>query len=111
MIWNGDWSWIYKKFKYPEHARQYRLEQRYTTAMLTRSRTKVRLVQDYFDGFKSFKNDCRGKNGMPEDAKIVAFHGYPRPHQCKAAWVKKIWNEESIWHHPFEKLVEVSNGK
>lgn len=37
----------------------------------------------------SYKWDC--KNGLPENARIVSFHGHPRPHQAKKDWIKNYW--------------------
>ncbi len=107
MIWNGDWSWIYTKFnrspkKYME---KFIKEQRFTTDALDRKKVDVRLFQDYFTGFYSYKNECPG--GIPpEDATIVAFHGRPRPKQCHKPWALKIWRDRSMPKHPWEKIQE-----
>lgn len=37
----------------------------------------------------SYKKDC--KNGLPKDARIVRFHGTPRPHEVNDKWVKEFW--------------------
>lgn len=37
----------------------------------------------------SFKNDC--VSGIPDGARIVCFHGRPKPHEYPAPWVKKMW--------------------
>lgn len=39
----------------------------------------------------SFKTHCA--NGIPENARIVKFHGKPRPHDFKEGWVKTIWKD------------------
>jgi glycosyltransferase involved in cell wall biosynthesis len=47
-------------------------------------------LQDVFPGaFVSFKADC--KPHPPQGAKVVCFHGTPRPHQCSEQWVKVVW--------------------
>ena len=110
MIWNGDWSWLYHKFDYETHSKKYKLEQRYTAHMLSlKRRVKIRAVQDYFDGYTSYKNDC--KRGLPAGAKVVLFHGKPRPHECKAKWVKKIWDDSWRFEHPFESLCTVGEDE
>ena len=38
-------------------------------------------------GVKSYKYHCR--NGLPEDASVVCFHGDPKPHQVNESWVKQ----------------------
>ena len=38
----------------------------------------------------SYKHHCRA--GLPEDAKVVSFHGRPRPHECLGIpWVAEHW--------------------
>lgn len=37
----------------------------------------------------SYKSDAC-ENNFPEAARIVVFHGYPKPHQCNG-WVKVYW--------------------
>lgn len=37
----------------------------------------------------SYKRDCR--NGLPPDARVVRFHGKPRPHQVPDKWVGEYW--------------------
>lgn len=39
--------------------------------------------------FVSFKVDCQPM--PPRGAKVVVFHGEPRPHNCGVDWVKAIW--------------------
>lgn len=41
------------------------------------------------DQFLSYKNHCR--QGLPEDARVVSFHGQPRPHDVDADWVRENW--------------------
>mgnify|MGYP001581066689 FL=1 len=51
---------------------------------------KVDILQDLFPrSFVSFKADCRA--GIPKGAKVVKFHGSPRPHDMRDGWVPKIW--------------------
>lgn len=39
--------------------------------------------------FVSYKADC--KFGLPKSAKIVCFHGEPRPHEVDDEWMQKMW--------------------
>ena len=49
-------------------------------------------LQDICPGIYSFKqNDC--ERWPPHDAKIVCFHGTPRPHEVKGNWVELIWKK------------------
>lgn len=50
-------------------------------------------LQDIAKGVFSYKVDC--KAGLPADARLVCFHGLPRPHQVSDDWVKRVWCEES----------------
>lgn len=38
----------------------------------------------------SFKKDCR--SGLPRDARVICFHGQPRPHATGVEWVDRLWN-------------------
>lgn len=47
-------------------------------------------LQKVFPGdFCSFKRDC--KTTFPKGAKVVCFHGEPRPHNCQEEWVQRCW--------------------
>lgn len=47
-------------------------------------------LQDLYPGmFVSFKADCRPY--PPKAAKVVCFHGQPRPHNCPEKWVADVW--------------------
>lgn len=54
-------------------------------------------LQDLFPGaFVSYKADCLAPNGdplnrPPKGARVVCFHGQPRPTTCGADWVKSVW--------------------
>jgi len=102
MIWNGDWTWLYKQFK-TKYIPRFKAEEKYTIWQLTENKIKVRLVQDYFDGFYSYKLSIRGKS-IPEDAKFIAFHGKPRPSQCEDQWVQDVRNDLSVPFHSFAAI-------
>jgi len=38
----------------------------------------------------SYKLKVR-KSGMPDDCRIVVFHGRPKPHECSEPWIKENW--------------------
>lgn len=46
---------------------------------------------DYFDPahLVSYKHKCL--DGLPDDARVVNFHGKPDPHEVNAQWVKDNW--------------------
>lgn len=59
-----------------------------------RMRRDVDIMQDLYPGaFYSYKDACT--NGIPEGAKVVCFHGIPRPHQA-GGWVKDYWREPCL---------------
>lgn len=41
----------------------------------------------------SYKRDCWLQGKIPDDARVVVFHGKPRPHECVAPYIKAIWNK------------------
>lgn len=53
-------------------------------------RMKIDFWQRMYPGqVLSYKVDCR--NGLPEGARIVRFHGKPRPHEVGDEWVVQNW--------------------
>lgn len=52
---------------------------------------RVDMWQKLFpEALVSYKNHCR--NGLPEGARLVSFHGDPRPHTFKDGWVQEKWS-------------------
>lgn len=48
-------------------------------------------IQNLFPGqWVSYKVHCQGK-GLPENARIVGFHGAPKPDQAGDPWIKEHW--------------------
>ena len=53
--------------------------------------------QDMFPGQAvSFKTDCWLPAKIPDGARLIYFHGNPRPHQCQARYIKELWNRPPI---------------
>jgi hypothetical protein len=52
-------------------------------------------VQDLADGVVSYKNDVYPLGGrLPAGARVVCFHGRPRPHEVRgAAWLAEAWGD------------------
>lgn len=89
MIWNGDWSWIHSEFK-DKYIERIRWDQKYIELKLARREIKAKSIQDYITGIYSYKLHCKPK--PPEDARIILFHGRPRPHEVNwLGWVKRNW--------------------
>lgn len=55
----------------------------------------------------SYKQHCRG--GLPADAKVVCFHGRPRPWDCGAAWVPPMLSRPGL--RDFRELILAHKGK
>ena len=89
MVWNGDWSRLWSEYdaEYDSVRRRYKREQRYTTDQLASWGVSIRALNDVIPGIYSYKHDCR--RALPKDARIVLFHGNPRPHQVTRGWVSK----------------------
>ena len=49
-------------------------------------------LQDVFPGqVVSYKEECRPIDGVPDGARMIMFHGIPRPHQL-GGWVGDLWS-------------------
>lgn len=59
--------------------------------MLTKLRDNKQLEVDYFDSdhLVSYKYHCQ--NGLPNNARVVAFHGEPKPADVRDEWVRQAW--------------------
>jgi hypothetical protein len=58
---------------------------------ITHLRDKGVINPSYFDtkDVVSYKYHCRGKDRYPAGAKVVAFHGRPKPYEVNEAWVRE----------------------
>lgn len=88
MGWNGDFQYILKSYYYEAlKCNLYYPDGDFIYNTLLLNGAKVQYLQDNFDGIYSYKRHCR--NGIPKDAKIICFHGKPRPHEVGGIY----WNE------------------
>jgi hypothetical protein len=59
-----------------------------------RMRKDVDILQDMHPGeFVSYKTHCT--KGLPAGARVVCFHGKPRPHEV-GGWVRDYWKEAEL---------------
>lgn len=58
---------------------------------LTLLRDTQRIEVDYFDPAHVVSYKYHARNGIPDDARVVAFHGKPDPHEC-GGWVREWWD-------------------
>mgnify|MGYP001611454496 CR=1 FL=1 len=49
----------------------------------------VPTINDHLPGIKSYKMHCHRR--LPADARIICFHGVPRPSEVKTEWMEKHW--------------------
>ena len=111
MGWNADFAWLFSLFmdKYVSiatfrvrpHAlhmvlrgRSFRGDQEWLQYVFTKERKqRVVLVQDVVSGVYSYKVHIRETGALPRDARIVCFHGHPRPHEVFPVpeWMKEHW--------------------
>lgn len=66
--------------------RTFRGDQEWLDHLLNTTMTPTAFVQDLASGIYSYKVDVRDK-GLPEDARIVCFHGKPRPREVSEPWM------------------------
>lgn len=88
MSWEyGQYDYIYERFD--GNTRPYsRGDQQFVEIQLKdkASRLQVLLPGQYV----SFKADLK-KGSLPENTRMVDFHGKPNPHECNIQWVKDNW--------------------
>jgi len=73
---------IYKNFEFGPEKR----DAQYVERILNELGYTYKYIQDTFSGIYSYKYHC--KEGLPKDAKIVCFHGHPRPWEVNEEWMK-----------------------
>lgn len=118
--WNGDFSGIFDHFKerYAKRAmfkqspratymiidgQQFRGDQEWLREYLKSigSSLSVTMAQDIMSGIYSYKVDIRDAEKLPQDAKIICFHGRPRPaelptnHELRSYWCNETVSAES----------------
>ena len=88
--WNGDWSWLCDLFVNDSERimNEYKFEQHHVCDCLEEKGVKVHEIQDHVDGIYSYKWHCQEE--LPSDARIVLFHGLPRPRDVNDLWVQEI---------------------
>lgn len=100
MAWSGDIGLIAEKFTarlagrhgFQRHADHFRLNcggksYRGDQDIIPELAPSIIRIQDHVPGIYSYKVHLRGTNGLPDDARIVCFHGHPRPRELNAPWI------------------------
>lgn len=76
-------KWLYQGMPKTEYGDQHWIEECFTDF-------KYDLWQSLYPGFfVSYKIHATG--GIPKSARMVIFHGLPRPHQVKDGWMPYVW--------------------
>jgi hypothetical protein len=85
---DGSFDFLFRQFRYEIHSRKFRGDQDYISWHLCRIASKFKYWQDLVSGIYSYKRHVRVQ-GMPEDARVICFHGTPRPWEVDALWIKE----------------------
>lgn len=81
MAWNGQWKEPFNCFDYEKDHKRLWGDQEFLTELRGDNYVKI-------PGVFSYKYHCR--NGLPEDARVVCFHGKPDYWEVSDPWVKQF---------------------
>lgn len=99
MGWNGDLCFVLTDFtalrgkRFIQHSAalrlfcgnmRYRGDQDWLSECFLKRAITVTYAQDFMCGIYSYKNH-ELSHGLPDNAKVVLFHGHPRPHELPEA--------------------------
>lgn len=84
MGWTGGWGWLVQHCK--RYAGLYAMDQECIGKALQDNDVTPRVIGRDLHRIYSYKHHCQ--EGLPPDARIVCFHGKPRPRDVKERWVK-----------------------
>jgi len=84
---DGSFNFLFEEFEYGKHPRALRGDQDYISSKLKQHSIEFHYWQDLVGGMYSYKRNVR-HYGLPVDARIVCFHGVPRPHEVTADWIQ-----------------------
>jgi SAM-dependent methyltransferase len=91
MIWKNDGRFSYLFNEYSSDVEYKRGDQQYIVSNLISKQVPYHTLQDLTTGIYSYKRNCL--KGVPQDAKVICFHGRPRPHEAQnmVRWVRSYW--------------------
>ena len=78
MAWSGNWYEPFWRFDYEKDSKRLWGDQEFLWEMLGNDWTRIPHIGSY-------KYHCRQE--IPEDLRIVVFHGQPKPHEVKDKWI------------------------
>jgi len=75
------------------HGTTFRGDQDWLRALVVSDQIPIERTQDLSHGVCSYKVHVQRTGRVPENAKLVCFHGYPRPHEVSPppAWIGEHW--------------------
>lgn len=76
---DGSFSFVYDEFNYAQARFIYKGDQDYISDKLKENLIPITYWQDIVEGVFSYKRHIRNKKVKKEDARIICFHGKPRP--------------------------------
>lgn len=86
----GTYSFIYDQFRQEDIKFFVKGDQEYISKVLKANNKEPSFYQDNHNGIYSYKRQCKYK--LPGDAKIVCFHGSPRPGALEdVEWIEEHW--------------------
>lgn len=92
MAWRGDWSFLTEGFHPIRTPNKFKGDQNFFDHRIRMSNEKAKPVQSVLPGVCSYKRDLRPyRNKKANGARVVCFHGNPRPHQVYEKWVVENW--------------------
>lgn len=91
MAWknDGSYSFISEQFNFTDIGDYPHGDQQYISEALSEHGKFPQFLQDTVGGIYSYKRECRDR--LPPDARIICFHGSPRPEEVKHDWMVANW--------------------
>ena len=82
MAWGGNWYYPYERIKdqWPSIRERLWGDQEFLTEILDDCWERI-------PGIGSYKYHARPINSMPDDIKVLVFHGKPDPHEVNDPWI------------------------
>ena len=99
MAWSGNMGWVYEAFRSDaaHHMERFKLhprigDQAFISDLLVRERKPPRTFRRVlgYDAIVSYKRD-RCQSAPPVKARVVSFHGRPKPIHFQEGWVVAAW--------------------
>lgn len=88
---NTGLSFIYEEFKYKRYTKKYYGDQDYMSDALLSKGIKFVYWQDIVPGIYSYKRHISNRSiNSFVDARVVCFHGRPRPKEVSQRWLNKL---------------------